>query len=239
MSSSFEQSYTDTTANPATTYFYVVSAEGGPYHSRNSYEVSVAGSAAAAVRAANADIATFGLRGRTSYDGARTYGVSGFGTGLRGTADGFHYAYTPVRGDVSMTARVEYVSGATPAQAGIDLRSSLDPGASNVFVGLGPPGAFASVRSSPNRRAIDAGAARGIRASVWVRLTRTGDVFTTAFSWDGRVWNALGMATVAMPRAAYLGLAVSSTVPNRSALALFDEVSTSDPRGKPGGPGRP
>jgi hypothetical protein len=47
------------------------------------------------------------------------------------------------------------------------------------------------------------------------------------------------MATVAMPRAAYLGLAVSSTVPNRSALALFDEVSTSDPRGKPGGPGRP
>ena len=57
-------------------------------------------------------------------------------------------------------------------------------------------------------------------ASLWVRLTRVGDLFTGYSSSDGVNWTAVGSGTLAMGSTIYLGLAVTSH--NASALTTVN-----------------
>ena len=63
-----------------------------------------------------------------------------------------------------------------------------------------------------------------VAAAYWVRLTRTGDLFTGAVSPDGANWTLIGTETISMPATVYVGLAVTSH--NDAALncATFDSV---------------
>jgi regulation of enolase protein 1 (concanavalin A-like superfamily) len=59
---------------------------------------------------------------------------------------------------------------------------------------------------------------------VWLRLTRTGQMFTSSFSYDGVTFSPLGTATVSMARDILVGLALTSHNVDASAQALFDDV---------------
>jgi len=45
---------------------------------------------------------------------------------------------------------------------------------------------------------------------IWLKITRIGDVFTTAISEDGQVWRAVGSMTIDLPDTAYVGFAVEA-----------------------------
>ena len=61
--------------------------------------------------------------------------MRGAGADVWGTADAFNYAYTPLSGDGSITARVATVSSeANWVKAGVMIRGSLSPSSAQAFM---------------------------------------------------------------------------------------------------------
>ena len=61
--------------------------------------------------------------------------------------------------------------------------------------------------------------------NTWLRLKRTGSVFTGFAGFDGRNWTQLGAASLALPATVYFGFAVSSHNPGQLATAAFRDFS--------------
>jgi hypothetical protein len=79
---------------------------------------------------------------------------------------------------------------------------------------------------------------------TWLRLKRTGDLFTGFASMDGNNWTQLGNVMIATSNRLYLGVAVTSQKTNQVATAVFDNffatpvgtIDTSTPATEPLGP---
>jgi regulation of enolase protein 1 (concanavalin A-like superfamily) len=65
----------------------------------------------------------------------------------------------------------------------------------------------------------------GGAAPVWLRLVRTGSDFAAYRSSNGTSWTLVGRDTISMRDAAYVGLAVASDLPARTATAVFSSVT--------------
>ncbi len=225
MSSNFEQYYTDATAVPGYTYSYAVSAVNAAGESAQSYRVP-AGSPGSVQ--ASMDIGTIGVPGVTDYNAATgTYGLSASGLGLGGTADGFRYAYIPISGNVVMTARVILLQDVAPtAEAGIDLRSDLTPGAVHALVAItAGQGAEAVTRNAEGGASEMSGQRANVAPTYWIRLERKGKIVTTSTSPDGVTWTKLAAVKVKLASTAYIGFAVSSTSNSQTTIGLFDTVT--------------
>jgi regulation of enolase protein 1 (concanavalin A-like superfamily) len=160
------------------------------------------------------------------------------GRDIWGTADAFTYIYAPWSGDGTITARLNDLRAADPwTKGGVMFRESVAAGSTHAF-------AFSSISSQFSdskglneqyRAATDGVSASGGTAPgeppifdqskpVWLRLTRTGQMFTSSFSYDGVTFSPLGTATVSMARDILVGLALTSHNVDASAQALFDDV---------------
>ena len=152
--------------------------------------------------------------------------VAGAGDDIWDAADAFHFAWTPLHGDGEIIARVasvEYVRAWT--KAGVMIRANLTAGSPHalMLVSAGKGAAF-------QRRLVQDGwslhtAAGTIAAPAWLRLVRSGNIFTAFRSVDGTGWVEVGQETIAMPQDALIGLAVSSHTSTVAARAVFDHVS--------------
>jgi len=175
------------------------------------------------------DVGAVGIAGSASFANG-TFTVAGAGQGTMITsADGFHFVYQPLAGDGTIVARVVSVQGSSAAQAGIMVRETLDAGANHVYLfdystsilltertSTGASSSYQSVRSGspPN----------------WMKLVRSGNVFSMYGSADGVNWVALGTSqTVSMGQNVYIGLAVSNRTTASLATATFDNVSLTTP----------
>lgn len=171
------------------------------------------------------DIGSVGVAGTASYANG-TLTVSGAGSGTMITsADSFHFVYQPFTGDGSIIARVLSVQGSSAAQAGIMIRETLAAGANHVFLfdysssilatertTTGASSSYQSVGSAPPPN--------------WLKLTRSGNVFSMYGSSDGVNWTQLGTSqAVSMASSVYVGLAVSNRNPASLATATFDSLS--------------
>ena len=63
--------------------------------------------------------------------------------------------------------------------------------------------------------------------TYWVRLTRSGDLFTGERSVDGLSWQVVDTVNVSMSQQVYIGLALTSHHKKRLNVATFDNVSLS------------
>lgn len=174
----------------------------------------------------NTDIGTTGAAGNSTYS-AETFMIQGAGD-VWGSADALQYAYLPMSGDGSITARVATISGpASWVKAGVMIRGSLSPSSAQAFM-------LTSVAKGMafQRRASDGGTSVSTAGSVstapcWVRLTRSGDLVTAFESPDGTTWTAVASDSFAtLPADVLVGLAVSSHVHGTLATATFDNVTT-------------
>jgi len=142
--------------------------------------------------------------------------MSGGGHDIWDNADDFRFAYKTLSGNGSVIVKVEsLVNTNVWAKAGVMIRQSLAPESKFAY-------AIVSYGSgvSMGWRPLDAGACdsvtvAGVAAPQWVKLTRTGDVFTAQYSADGKTWTDLKSATVssttvAMTGPVYVGLCVTS-----------------------------
>lgn len=170
------------------------------------------------------DIGAITGAGRTSYTNP-VFTVTGQGADIWGSADAFQYAYRTLSGDGTIVARVPMVESVNAwTKAGVMIRGALTAGAQHAYalVSAGKGVAF-------QRRPTDGGASVSTPGSAsapprWVKLTRTGNVFSAYESADGAAWTLIGTDTIAMPASAFIGLAVTSHDTSTAASATFDSV---------------
>ena len=192
---------------------------------------------------ADVDVGTVQTAGSGAFAtlGQGTYLVTGQGSGIGGvngsytstnpsTSDAFNYAFTQVKGDFTLTARLASVAGKKMSNTGIMMRAGLDTGAQAVTVVLGSIGRRIGEMGA---RPTAAGSMSWINGNqytgmpTWLRLRRTGDAFTAYQSADGVRWFKVGTMTVAMPATYYVGLAACSGDTSASATvetSTFDHV---------------
>ncbi|HEV2197935.1 MAG TPA: protease pro-enzyme activation domain-containing protein [Candidatus Acidoferrum sp.] len=173
------------------------------------------------------DIGSVGVAGSASYSNG-TFAVSGAGSGTMITsADSFHFVYQPLNGDGTIVARVLSVQGSSAAQAGIMIRETLGTGANHVFLFDYSTSILATERTTTGASSSYQSVGSAALPN-WIKLTRSGNVFTMFGSSDGVNWVQLGTSqTVSMAASVYVGLAVSNRTTASLATATFDSVSVS------------
>jgi hypothetical protein len=178
------------------------------------------------------------LAGSISYDSTTgTYTMVGAGLDIWDNADEFHFAYARLKGNGSITARiesVEYVHQWTKAD--VMIRNTLDPASQHGIVFISSVG-----RVAFQWRNTQTGITRHLGSyddrvmpPHWVRLIREGNRFTAQHSSDGVNWLAVvdpqdpnrpTSIEIPMNGTVYIGLAVSSHNTTRAAEARISNVT--------------
>jgi regulation of enolase protein 1 (concanavalin A-like superfamily) len=171
------------------------------------------------------DIGAPAVAGRSTYDQG-TFGLSGAGTGIDGSWDEFHFAYTRVDGDLDVVARVGAVGNTTArSKAGLMIRDTLTPnGAHASIVATSGQGTLFQRRQAGGASTVTTvGSTSG--TPVWVKLTVRGGTISAYESMDGVAWTLLGTDALTLPSPFLLGLAVTSHDPSLSVMANVDQLS--------------
>jgi regulation of enolase protein 1 (concanavalin A-like superfamily) len=174
----------------------------------------------------HADVGAVPFAGDATYSSG-TYTVTGSGADVWGTADAFHYAYTSITGDKTIIARVASVPGNVNAwvKAGVMIRESLTADSAHAFmlVSASKGVAFQRRLSTGSTSVNTAGSLS--TAPRWVKLQRSGNLFSAYESADGVTWTLVGTDTIPMATTVYVGLGVTSHTTAASATCTFDNVT--------------
>jgi regulation of enolase protein 1 (concanavalin A-like superfamily) len=152
--------------------------------------------------------------------------VSGSGADIWGTADEFRFASRTWNGDGTLIARVASIEDTYPwAKAGVMFRESLDANARFVAVVVTPSRGIALQWRSTTGAAAQNITFTSLTAPRWIRLTRTGNTFSSAVSDDGLTWATTSGIAVTMAASTQVGLAVTSHADGIVAKAVFEALS--------------
>lgn len=158
----------------------------------------------------SADIGTTGLQG-----GAEFYGTShtlkGAGA-FGGTSDGFRYVYQILTGDGSIIARVNTLQNTgTNARVGVMIRDTLASNSRMAALTVNGSGGWRwDRRTTAGGSVTSTSSSTGTAPNLWVRLVRSGNVFTAYRSTNGTSWTLISTATVTMASNCHVGLAIAS-----------------------------
>lgn len=168
------------------------------------------------------DIGAVATPGTASY-ASGVFTVQGSGAGVGGTADGMHFVYQPLSGDGSIVARVASVQG-SPAQAGVMIRETLSPSATDGYVFTEGYMYFYYRTTTGGSTSYNGNA--GGSPPYWVKLVRTGNTFTAYISSNGVNWTQLESSeTITMAQNVYIGFAVSGITNSSLVTATFDNAT--------------
>jgi hypothetical protein len=174
----------------------------------------------------SADIGDVLVAGKATSSGG-TWTIQAGGMDLWDTADDFHYLYQPLSGDGQIVANVTGLTvpaGATRAQAAVMIREKLSASSVHASMVVSTDG-----KAKFRRRTTEGGTTLSDGPSIgstypprWLKLVRSGNVFTASISSDGISWTQIHTPqTVVMPSTAWIGLAVlrdgTSTTPATTA----------------------
>ncbi len=159
----------------------------------------------------------------TANDGSAT--LFGAGANIWSTRDFFSYLYqNPVSGDFTIDVNVSsLISQNTYTKAGIMVRQSLTANSKNVAALVtGGAGSRIQYRATDGGSTTNATGSNGLSAPRWLRLVRSGNLFTAYQSTDGLSWTQIsGTANVSFVDPVYIGLAVTSNSSGNAATADF------------------
>ena len=152
------------------------------------------------------------------------WSVAGSGAGLAGHADQFQFAYSALGGNGEISAHVP--GHAAEANSGVGIRNGRGSGALSAMMFIAANGSIHfRVRSHENEVPSDT-TYRG--SGNWLKVERSGDIFTGYVSSDGETWTAAGHAKLGMRRDVLAGLISTSREDGTPNLAHFDSVSVTD-----------
>ena len=171
---------------------------------------------------AHTDIGSVPFAGAASF-ASGTFTVTGAGLDIWGTSDQFQYAYQPLAGDATVVVRVATVQNvAAWVKAGIMIRETLAANSAHasIFVSAAKGVAFQR-RDGTGINSVNTPGTLS-QAPRWVKLTRSGDLFSAYESPDGVTWTLVGTDTIPMASTVYVGLAVTSHTTSAAATCTFD-----------------
>ena len=189
------------------------------------------------------DVGAPRLPGATKPSAAGVEIVAG-GEDIWGTREEFHFAQSLGQGDFELSVRLDSLTMADVyTKAGLMLRASLAAGAEHaMLLAFGdnqPRNRNNGGLEFQSRIAAD-GPCTGIYPPqplppqpdfpvnfphVWLKLVRAGDTLTGLASPDGGSWRTYSVHRQRLPRAAYLGLAVTSHHAAQTVRAVFSQLS--------------
>jgi regulation of enolase protein 1 (concanavalin A-like superfamily) len=155
---------------------------------------------------------------------AQGIGTSGLymragGSDIWNNADGIHFAYVPIDGDFDVSVKVAGLSRPDNwTKAGIMVRQDLSGGSRNYNLVTtatnGQNQVVAQWRYNTNNASANLAKAGGtFLPDCWLRVTRTGQVFTSWFSTNGVHWTSFqstNFSAIAYPNRLQVGLAMTS-----------------------------
>ena len=170
------------------------------------------------------DIGSPAIAGSTSYSSG-VYTITAGGADIWGTSDQFQFVYQQVVGDVDVVARVNSMTFANSwSKAGVMVRETLDANARHAMVMITAGRLWFQWRLDPGGYAAYTSGGSGA-APAWVRLKRTGSQFEALRSADGISWTSIGVQSVPMATAVYVGLAVTSHNTTATTTAVIDRLN--------------
>lgn len=215
-----EPNYTDAVA-VGMKYYYVVSAISGGAETPDSAEATIN----LPYPWLTQDIGTVGIPGGATYTNG-VFTASGSGADIQGTADAFRYVFVTANGDCTIIARVASVQNVNAwSKAGIMIRQSLDASAANAFIAVTPGNGITWQYRSSAGAGTTYNNTGGVNAPYWVKLVRSGNVFTGYRSPDGVTWTQQGTATFTIASTVYVGVALTSHDNANLDPATFDNVT--------------
>ncbi len=166
--------------------------------------------------------------------GANAFTMSAAGADIAGTTDEFTYAYQTLSGNGTIVAKVESVENTNGwAKAAVMIRQTLEPNAKFAMI-CATPGQgvrFQARLIAADGHVSDTPVATpeqiALRAPVWIKLERIGDLFNGYYSLDGNSWTAMvwNPQTIAMIGDVYIGLALTSHSSGNVCTAEFSNVA--------------
>jgi hypothetical protein len=171
-------------------------------------------------------VGTVGLAGSAAYSNG-VFTANGAGTLVSGTADGMNFMYQTLSGDGSIVARVTSLQGVSNPQAGVVMRETLNPGATEVFVYF-KPNVSTLVQRTSTGGTTDTWTTGFTNPSApyWLKIVRSSTVFTAYISSDGKNWTRVGpTTTISMVSNIYMGVAVSSGSTTTLETVTFDHIT--------------
>lgn len=181
------------------------------------------------------DIGQVGIPGYTEYNG-RAFTMEGEGHDIGGRNDEFHFAYAPMTGEGTITARIVRPMSSQWTKPGVMMRESLAADSRHASVLLLPhwSGALVS-RSEKGGDTTTTGTKHLGRAHIikknrlstpyWVRLIRFRNRFTGYMSANGHDWRELGSVEIPMGGTFYVGMPACSQLSNVTTTVTYDSVS--------------
>jgi hypothetical protein len=120
-------------------------------------------------------------------NGAFTVGASGHD--IWDNADDFRFVYKSLNGNGSVVVKVESLVNTNAwAKAGVMIRESLDAGSPMAYMIQSYSSGVSFGWRLTSGATCGSATQAGIVAPQWVKLTRTGNVFTAQYSADGKTW---------------------------------------------------
>jgi regulation of enolase protein 1 (concanavalin A-like superfamily) len=225
--------YSDTAVTAGTPYYYTLTAVNSAGQSVQSTQVSATPTASSSSGGtlADADFGSPGVAGSASYNSSTgVYTVSGGGSDIWLNNDQFNFASTTVAGNATLTAEITSLTGTDPwTKAGLMFRDGTAANSPNVTV-LITPGNGISFQwrlftgDSSASITVPGIPAPTPSAPLWLRLTRSGNVFTAYYSTNGTTYTLIGSQTAGLSNSLSAGLAV--TAHNNSLLATATFANT-------------
>lgn len=161
--------------------------------------------------------------------GAGAFDLTGQGRGISGNSDQFQLSWELRSGDFDQQVRITDI-GVSSAflRAGLMVRPNLTTNSvfAAMFSASAQVGCFFESRATTGATPAQQTLVGGYPANYpyqWLRLRRTGNVFTGFGSRDGASWVQLGTASIAMPSQVYVGLSVASQNATAASTVKFRE----------------
>lgn len=186
-------------------------------------------------------VGTTGVGGNAG-DNGESLTLGGAGIDIWNSSDAFRYAWLPLNGDGTITARVASMEETSPwAKAGVMIRDSTAANSAYVDLVVTPANGVSFQSRSSTGASATSTTLSNLFAPRWLRLTRSGSSFTAYHSMDGVTWTQTAApVTVAMATNVTIGLAVCSGQTSTLNLVQFDGISAPGlPLPRPPAPGKP
>jgi hypothetical protein len=172
------------------------------------------------------DIGSVGTPGSTKNFSQADFALEAAGADIWGTADAFRFAHTPLSGDGEVIAQVVSLENTNPwAKAGVMIRESLNPNATNAFMAFTPGNGFSFQRRTTTGGSSASTSGGAATSPAWVKVVRSGNIFTGHRSTNGIHWTQVGSVTITMGASVFAGVAVTSHNSGVLATANIDRIN--------------
>jgi regulation of enolase protein 1 (concanavalin A-like superfamily) len=158
--------------------------------------------------ASDANTLCLWLRGypasKTSFTGTGPFTMSATGGDIWGASDRFAYSYKKFNGNGSITVKVDSLDAPNDisawAKVGIMMRETIDADSPHAMAVVTPVNRAAlQYRTDKGQGSASSHMpVNSITLPHWLKLTRTGNSFEAQHSADGKTWEPIGTASVAV-----------------------------------------